>query len=373
MFNKKLLSILFISLINIIFLVGCSIDIKDMLQKSKDINIKLLLPGTLEDNSINDLASIGINKIKSEFGDKVNIEIIEMGFDETKFESLLLDTVKSDVDIIITGQLSMKKYIEDIAQIYPQKKFLLYDTEVNYYKYNLKNVYSITYKQNEAGFLSGVLAALITKSDMEFANNENIIGFIGAKQESEVIKDFLVGYIEGAKYIDKDIKIKIDYVGSFTDIKRAKELTLNQYLNGVDIVFTAAGPASIGSIEAAIDSKKYIIGVDRDQSLLYEDKENRKHIISSALKRVDNSIAIAIEAFLKNSLEFKNHINIGVKEEAIELAENDIYNSNVSEDIRIKVSEIIKELKSDKIKIKSALDMDEQELNKMITSINFIK
>ena len=373
MFNKKVLSILLIMLLNMTFLVGCSIEIKDMLHKSNELNIKLLLPGALEDNSINDLAGTGINKIKNEFGDRVNIEVIEMGFDETKFESLLLDTVKSDADIIITGQLSMKKHIEYIAQLYPDKKFLLYDTEVDYYKYNLENVYSITYKQNEAGFLAGVLAALITKSDMELVNEEKIIGFIGATKESEVIKDFLIGYIEGAKYIDKNIKVKIDYVGSFTDIQKAKELTLNQYLNGVDIVFTAAGPASAGSIEAALNSKKYVIGVDRDQALVYEGKEEQKYIVSSALKRVDNSIALVMESFFKNSLEFNNHVNLGIKEAAIELAENNIYTSTVNENIRNKVSEITKELKCGKIKIKSTLDMDEYELNKIINSVNFIK
>lgn len=373
MFNKKVLSILLIMLLNMTFLVGCSIEIKDMVHKSNELNIKLLLPGTLEDNSINDLASTGVNKIKNEFGDRVNIEVIEMGFDETKFESLLLDTVKSDADIIITGQLSMKKHIEYIAQLYPNKKFLLYDTEVDYYKYDLENVYSITYKQNEAGFLSGVLAALITKSDMEFANEESSIGFIGATKESEIINDFLVGYIEGAKFIDKDIKVKIDYADSFTDIQRVKELTLNQYLNGVDIVFTAAGLASKGSIEAALDSKKYVIGVDRDQALVYEGREEQKHIVSSVLKRVDNSIALVMESFFKNSLQINNNINLGINEGVIELAQNDIYTSTVNEDIRNKVSEITKELKCGKIKIKSVLDMDEYELNKLINLVNFIK
>ena len=226
----------------------------------------------------------------------------------------------------------------------------------------------MTYKQNEAGFLAGTLAALVTTSDMELANEEKVIGFVGARDTSAVINDFLVGYIEGAQFVDKDIKVEVAYVGSFTDTAKAKELTLAQYSNGADVVFTSAGPASAGSVEAARDSKKYVIGVDSDQALAYEGKEEQKYIISSALKRVDNSLALTMESFLNDSLEFNSHSVLGIKEDAIGLAENDIYTSTVNEEIRTKVAEIAEELKSDKITVNTALGMEESKLKEIINS-----
>lgn len=368
MFKKKILSTLLAVGLSAIFLVGCGAGGDETASSSDKVNVKLLVTGALGDKGINDSANAGAEKIKEQFGDKVDVEVVEMGFDQTKFEPSLIDASESDADVIITGGWDMKEHVEKTAEQYPEKKFLIYDTDVNYDEYNLENVYSMTYKQNEAGFLAGTLAALVTTSDMELANPEKVIGFVGARDTSAVINDFLVGYIEGAKFVDKDMKVEVAYVGSFTDTAKAKELTLAQYSNGADVVFTSAGPASAGSVEAARDSKKYVIGVDSDQALAYEGKEEQKYIISSALKRVDNSLALTMESFLNDKLEFNSHDVLGAKEGVIELAENDIYTSTVKEEIRNKVAETTEQLKSGKITVNTALGMKEAKLKEIINS-----
>ena len=202
----------------------------DISSNGEKVNVKLLVTGALGDKGFNDSANAGIKKIEERFGDKVEVETIEMGFDQTKFEPSLIDASESDADVIITGGWDMKEHVENTAEIYKDKKYLVYDTDVNYDEYDLDNVYSMTYKQNEAGFLAGALAAAVTASDMELANDEKVIGFVGARDTSAVINDSLVGYIEGAKFIDKDIKVEVAYIGSFTDTAKAKEITLAQYL-----------------------------------------------------------------------------------------------------------------------------------------------
>ena len=359
MFKKKILSTLLAVGLSATFLVGCGAGGEETTSGSEKVNVKLLVTGALGDKGINDSANAGAEKIEEQFGDKVDVEVVEMGFDQTKFEPALIDASESDADVIITGGWDMKEHVENTAEQYPDKKYLIYDTDVNYDEYNLENVYSMTYRQNEAGFLAGTLAALVTTSDMELANEEKVIGFVGARDTSAVINDFLVGYIEGAQFVDKDIKVEVAYVGSFTDTAKAKELTLAQYSNGADVVFTSAGPASAGSVEAARDSKKYVIGVDSDQALAYEGKEEQKYIISSALKRVDNSLALTMDSFLNDSLEFNSHSVLG---------ENDIYTSIVKEEIRNKVAETAKQLKDDKVTVNSALGMEEAKLKEIINS-----
>ena len=368
MFKKKILSTLLAVGLSATFLVGCSSGGDETASSSDKVNVKLLVTGALGDKGINDSANEGAQKINEQFGDKVDVEVVEMGFDQTKFEPALIDASESDADVIITGGWDMKEHVENTAELYPDKKFLIYDTDVNYDEYNLENVYSMAYKQNEAGFLAGTLAALVTTSDMEFANPDKVIGFVGARDTSAVINDFLVGYIQGAKFVDKDMKVEVAYVGSFTDTAKAKELTLAQYSNGADIVFTSAGPASAGSVEAAKDSQKYVIGVDSDQALAYEGKEEQKYIISSALKRVDNSLVLTMESLLNDELEFNKHDVLGVKEDVIELAQNDIYTSTVNEEIRNKVAEITEQLKSGEITVDTALGMNEDKLKEIINS-----
>ena len=367
MFKKKIIATFLAMGLSASVLVGCSSGSESESVGSSDkVNVKLLVTGALGDKGFNDSANAGIKQIEEKFGDKVDVEVVEMGFDQTKFEPSLTDASESDADVIITGGWDMKEHVENTAEIYQHKKYIVYDTDVNYDEYNLENVYSMTYKQNEAGFLAGALAALVTSSDMEFANEEKVIGFVGARDTSAVINDSLVGYIEGAKFIDKDVKVEVSYVGSFTDTAKAKELTLAQYSNGADVVFTAAGPASAGSVEAARDSKKYVVGVDSDQALAYEGKEEQNYIISSALKNIDTSLVEAMDKYLNDSLEFNTHEVLGIKENQVGLAENEIYTSTVTEEIRNKVNEVSTELKSDKVKVSSAIGMKEADLKAII-------
>ena len=367
MFKKKIMATLLAMGLSASVLVGCSSGSDEAKGTDGDkVSVKLLVTGALGDKAINDSANAGIKKIEDQFGDKVDVEVVEMGFDQTKFEPSLIDASESDADVIITGGWDMKEHVENTAELYKDKKYLVYDTDVNYDEYDLDNVYSMTYKQNEAGFLAGALAALVTNSDMELANEEKVIGFVGARDTSAVINDSLVGYIEGAKFIDKDVKVEVAYIGSFTDTAKAKELTLAQYSNGADVVFTAAGPASAGSVEAAKDAKKYVVGVDSDQALAYEGKDEQKYIISSALKNIDISLVDAMDKYLNGSMELNTHSVLGIKENAVGLAENDVYTSTVSEEIRNKVNGVSEDLKADKIKVSTAIGMDEKTLKNII-------
>lgn len=369
MFKKRLVSALLVMSMGVAALTGCSNGSEDSKGGDSDkVKVSLLVTGALGDKGFNDSANAGIKEIEKKFGDKVEVETIEMGFDQTKFEPSLVDASESDADVIITGGWDMKEHLEKTAPLYEDKKYIVYDTDVDYDSYDLENVYSMTYKQNEAGFLAGALAASVTTSDMEFANAEKKIGFVGARDTSAVINDFLVGYIEGAKFIDKDVTVEVSYVGSFTDSAKAKELTLAQYTNGVDVVFTSAGPASVGSIEAAAQSKKYVLGVDSDQALAYEGKDEQQYIISSALKRVDNSLVLAVEKYLNDELPFNSHEVLGIKEDGVALANNAIYQEKVTEAIRTKLEEVANEMKDGKITVSTALGMEEKDLKEIINN-----
>ena len=208
------------------------------------LKVTLLVTGSFGDKAFNDSAQAGMEKLEAELGDKVEVNMVEMGSDKTKFEGSMLDACESDADLIITGLWDMKEITEKVAQEFPEKKFIIFDTDVDYTIGDLSNVYSMSYKQNEGAFLAGVLAASATKSDMEYANEDNVIGFVGAKDTAAVINDSAVGFIEGAQFVDPDVKVLVSYVGSYVDSATAKELAITQYSNGADVVFVAAGPLS---------------------------------------------------------------------------------------------------------------------------------
>lgn len=330
------------------------------------VKVTLLVTGSFGDKAFNDSVQAGMKKIESEMGDQVEVEMIEMGSDKTKFEGSMLDAAESDADIIITGLWDMKEITEQVAQEFPEKKFIIFDTDVDYTLGDLSNVYSMSYKQNEGAFLAGVLAASVTSSDMEFANEDAVIGFVGAKDTAAVINDSAVGYIEGAQFVNPDIKVLVSYVGSYVDSATAKELALTQYSSGADCVFVAAGPASVGVIEAGAESQKYVIGVDSDQALAYEGKDEANYIISSAIKGVGDSLFSSIERAQAGELPYGEHETLGLAEGAVGLADNEIYNTVVPEDVRTAVDGAKEKLLAGEVTVDTAYGMDEETLKGII-------
>ena len=330
------------------------------------LKVTLLVTGSFGDKAFNDSAQAGMEKLEAELGDKVEVNMVEMGNDKTKFEGSMLDACESDADLIITGLWDMKEITEKVAQEFPEKKFIIFDTDVDYTLGDLSNVYSMSYKQNEGAFLAGVLAASATKSDMEYANEDNVIGFVGAKDTAAVINDSAVGYIEGAQFVNPDIKVLVSYVGSYVDSATAKELALTQYSSGADCVFVAAGPASVGVIEAGAESQKYVIGVDSDQALAYEGKDEANYIISSAIKGVGDSLFSSIERAQAGELPYGEHETLGLAEGAVGLADNEIYNTVVPEDVRTAVDGAKEKLLAGEVTVDTAYGMDEETLKGII-------
>ncbi|MCT4598486.1 MAG: BMP family ABC transporter substrate-binding protein [Vallitalea sp.] len=377
MMKKSLILILAIAMSLSMVLAGCG-EKKDADETPDKTNgdtadplkVLLLINGNTGDLSFFDSAANGMKLIKEKYGDAVETKVTEMGFDETKWEPSLRDASEEDWDIIIVGTWNMEESLTEIALEYTDKKYIIFDTTVNYEDNDLPNVYSVTYKQNEGSFIAGVLAARITTSDMPLANEEKVIGFLGGF-EGPVINDFLVGYIQGAQYIDEEVKVAVSYIGSFEDSAKGKEMALVQYNNGADIGYNVAGQAGLGQIEAAKEVNRYAIGVDSDQALEFKDKDPEKAelIATSVLKRVDNSLLRAIDKHIEGTLSYGQAESLGFKEEAIVLADNEFSDKLISDELKQELKEIEEKIINGEIEVKSAITMEQKELDELKDSV----
>ena len=335
------------------------------------LKVALLINGNLGDKSFFDSADNGMKMLKAKFGDKIETRTIEMSYDETKWEPTLLDVSEEDYDIIIVGTWQMTEMLEAVAAQFPDNRYVIYDTSVNYANGDFKNVYSIGYKQNEVSFVAGALAAKVTLSDMPYANKDKkMVGFLGG-MDIPVINDFLVGYIEGVQYVDQDIKVAISYIGSFSDSPKGKEMALAQYNQGADIGFNVAGQAGLGQLDAAKDVQRYAIGVDSDQALIFaeSDPEKANLITTSALKRVDNSLYRAVVMHMEGTAPYGKSEVLGFAENCVGLADNDIFKKVVPQDIRDFVLDVEQKIIDGKIVVSSAFGLTTDELNKIRNAV----
>jgi basic membrane protein A len=371
--NRKLIGVMLVAaLLASAMLVGCGPKEPEQEQNGDVEEPKykavLLLAGNLGDMSFLDSANRGMQMIKEQLGWEV--KVIEMGTDPSAWEPTLTDVSTQDWDLIITGTFNMQTQIEEVAPKFPDKRYVLFDVSVDYTKGDYSNVYSILYRQNEGSYLAGALAAMVTTSDMPRANEQKLIGFLGG-MDAPVINDFLVGYIEGAKSVDPEIKVVVSYVESYSDPAKGKEMCLAQYDMGVDIGFNVAGGSGLGQLDAAKERGLYAIGVDSDQAMLFKDSDPEKAelVLTSMLKRVDNSLFRAAKLFQEGKLEFGKAESLGLAEDAVGLAVNEFYEKNVPEEMRTKLDELAQKVKSGEIQVPSAFDLGPDAVKELRDSV----
>jgi len=307
---------------------GGSTDTTGQAVEAKKVGVVYDIGGR-GDKSFNDSAYAGLEAAKQAQGDKIAAKDVEPNPDGSNRKELLDSLADEGYGLIFGVGFLFSEDIAKSATESPDTSFAVIDGFADSCTQPDSNLLCIGFKEQEGSFLVGAAAALKTKS--------NTVGFVGGL-EGDLIKKFQAGYEAGVKYIaDRDgktIKVLVDYAGNtpeaFRNPAKGKELALKQIGQGADVIYHASGGTGAGVIAAATEKKKYVIGVDSDQSLTASPAE-QKWILTSMLKRVDNAVTQTITSFVGGSL--KGGIQtFGLKEGGIDYAKND-FNTELLGDI----------------------------------------
>jgi basic membrane protein A len=245
------------------------------------------------DGTFNDSAARGADKAKSELG--ASVDELEATTAEDRKPNLETLTKNGDNPVIAVG-FAFGDGLAEVAKANPNTSYAIVDGFIDKAP---PNVTFLGFAEQEGSFLVGAAAALKSKTGH--------IGFIGG-QEIDLIKKFEAGYTAGAKYVTPDIKVEVQYLGAAGDNAawgspdKAKEIANGWYKDGADVIYTAAGGSGAGTIEAAVESNAWAIGVDSDQYLTAT-PDQQKHILTSMLKRVDTSVFDTVKQFKDKTLK----------------------------------------------------------------------
>ncbi|MDD3367660.1 MAG: BMP family ABC transporter substrate-binding protein [Lachnospiraceae bacterium] len=326
-----------------------------------------LCVGRTNDMSFQQSAYEGVMKVQELYPDQVEVNVVEMTDDTTKWEAAFYDAADAGADIIMgTGFQNLDNFT-NIPQEYPDTKFILFDQGLDFEANELPNVMGVLFDSNQSGFLAGAVAAYYTQNE-NAANPDKTLGFVGA-MEIVTITDFLVGYAEGARYVDPDMQIKTAYVGDFVDTAKAKDQSKAQIADGADIIFQVAGGAGTGVIEAASEVDGVMaIGVDADQYETMEDPALKEAVITSSLKRLDNAIVKIIGDYLADpaSVGFGSNVTYGMEDDAVGIVFNDKLTESIGEENVANVQAILEKIKSGEITVDKASELTSDEINAIV-------
>lgn len=325
--------------------------------------IVYLVNGNLGDKGFYDSAASGIQMMADNLG--AETKIIEMGRDETSYESNFLDVSEQDWDLIVCGTFSVSELAQEVAPQYPDKNYLIFDVTVDFDKVTTGNMIGISYYSNQGAFLSGVLAAkmLLQSGDARIDSSKKMLGFVGSMDTSG-INDFLVGYLEGVKYVDPEIQVLTSYVGSFEDVTKCMEMTTQLYNQGAQIVYAPASQSILGAATAAANSDKYLIACDQDlyAQLAESDPNLAATILSTSLKNVGDSLFTAVQGLADGTMTYGNNYTLGLDSGAVGLAKNENYTSIVPAEIQGEIDEVEAKIVNGEIEVASAFNMSTEEV-----------
>lgn len=325
--------------------------------------IVYLVNGNLGDKGFYDSAASGIQMMADQLG--AETKIIEMGRDETSYESNFLDVSEQDWDLIVCGTFSVSELAQEVAPQYPEKNYLIFDVTVDFDKVTTGNMIGISYYSNQGAFLSGVLAAkmLLQSGDARIDASKKVLGFVGSMDTSG-INDFLVGYLEGVKYVDPEIQVLTSYVGSFEDVTKCMEMTTQLYNQGAQIVYAPASQSILGAATAASNCGKYLIACDQDlyAQLAESDPKLAETILTTSLKNVGDSLFTAVQGLADGTMTYGNNYVLGLDSGAVGLAKNENYTALVPAEIQGEIDEIEGKIVSGEIEVASAFSMSTEEV-----------
>jgi basic membrane protein A len=289
-----------ILLISALALSGCGGGTGGTQAKKATIRLAMVTDvGGLGDKSFNDSAFAGLQRAKAELGAEIQVLESKSAADYQPNLTVLAD---QDYDDIFAIGFLMNKDLAQVAKNHPKGHFAIVDAIVD-----LPNVTSITFREQDASFLAGALAARVTKTKK--------IGFLGGL-DIPLLRKFEAGFSAGARQVDPSVKVEVKYVGSFEDVASGKELATVLFNDQVDIIYIAAGKSGLGAIgEIRNRPNVYAIGVDSDQDALAKGK-----ILTSVLKRVD----VAVFRVAKDALNKKvaaGKLELGLKDNGVGLTE----------------------------------------------------
>lgn len=176
--------------------------------------------------------------------------------DQASQRANIEEAIAEAPDVIVLITFDFEDMAKEYAEANPEQKFLLIDACP---QDGPENLHCAVFREQEASYLLGVQAGLLTET--------NKIGSIGAV-DIPFIHRYTDAFAEGARSVNPEVTDTQLFIGGdnpFSDPAKAKEQALAIAAAGVDHVFAVGAGSNGGIFEAAAEGDFQAYGVDVNQ------------------------------------------------------------------------------------------------------------
>jgi len=293
--------------------------------------------GRIDDGSFNQYAYEGTVRAAQEHG--LAVELIETR-SPAEYESNIRQVIERGCNLVVTVGSTTGTTVERMAARYPKVHFVLVDYEPIQ---ESRNVTGLVFAEDQAGFLAGALAGLMT--------DQNVVGFVGGVDVPPVLK-FQRGFEHGVAFTNRRAKVLTVYTNSFTDEQKGREAAGELVNQGADVLFAAAGGCGSAAIRAAAARGVWVIGSDQDHwetTFRKGEEPGADRLLTSAIKRVDRAVYEALSLAVAGKLH-GGSLRFDLRNDGIGLAPYHAADVAVPSEVRGKVLEVTEGLRTGRIR-----------------------
>ncbi|MFF3212229.1 BMP family protein [Streptomyces sp. NPDC002886] len=266
------------------------------------------------DQSFNDAAYEGLHKAETDLKIKGAQAEPTDGEGEADKVQRLTELARKGNNPVIGVGFAYAPAIKKVAEKFPNTTFgIIDDTSVQ-----AKNIANLVFNEEQGSYLAGVAAAKASKT--------GTVGFIGGV-EVPLIKKFEAGFAQGVKDTNPNAKVLTQYLtqppnfDGFAKPDLGKAAAEGQLDKGADVIYSAAGLAGSGAIEAASAKGKWSIGVDSDQYNQAGLAKYKDFILTSVTKDVSDSVYNLIKSVQDGKPE-SGEVRYGLDKDGVGLADS---------------------------------------------------
>jgi basic membrane protein A len=222
--------------------------------KSK-IKIAMIVESTVDDKGWCQSMHDAIVAVQKKYG----ASLVEYSYSEkmkpVDAGSAARQYVAKGYDIVIGHGAQYKNLMLEMAEEFPKTTFAFGTSG----EIGPKNVFTYMPESEQTGYINGVIAGLVTKT--------NIIGLVGPVDGGDAAR-YNRGFVLGVRSVNPKAQVQVAYTGSFGDYVKAAELAHTQIKAGADVL-TGSAQQALGALRAVAEYKdKAIWWVGQDTAQL---------------------------------------------------------------------------------------------------------
>ena len=295
--------------------------------------------GGIDDNSFNENAWAGMERAESELGVEVTFLESRSGED---YARNIDQHIADGCDMIVTVGFLLGDATAAAAEANPDTRFAIVD-----YAYDpaIPNVEGLVYNTAEGAMLAGYASASWSKT--------GIVGTFGGINIGPGVTDFMDGFIAGVNYWneqnDADVRVlggrdpndpdSGTFTGNFESTDDAKNVTLGMLQEGADVILPVGGPIGGGTFAAIEEQGADAVGLGVDVDWTESAPEFTEYLLTSIIKRIDNSVFQAVERGL-NGEEPQPVFVSNMENEGVGIAPFHEYEDEIDQEVKDAIAEM---------------------------------